>query len=111
MRSIKFLMIIMVLAGVSSCSKFLDDEPTGSLTPESNVTSPTIARAFANSAYSALTVLDQGSGGYGGNTASLMEFMSGKASGNAQTESFRFYQLTYDAQSFYINTWWQGLYR
>jgi len=104
-------MITMILAGLSACSKFLDDEPTGSLTPESNVTSPTIARAFANSAYSALTVLDQGSGGYGGNTASLMEFMSGKASGNAQTESFRFYQLTYDAQSFYIDTWWQGLYR
>jgi hypothetical protein len=40
-----------------------------------------------------------------------MEFMTGKASGNAQTESFRFYNLTYDAQSFYIDTWWQGLYR
>ncbi|MEJ7587251.1 MAG: hypothetical protein WKI04_06785 [Ferruginibacter sp.] len=49
----------------------MEDDPSGSLTPSSNVTSPTIARAFANSAYSSLTTLDQGSGGYGGNTASL----------------------------------------
>jgi hypothetical protein len=111
MRTIKYIAIILLAAGLPSCKKFLDEKPTGSLTPESNVTSPTIARAFANSAYSNLTTLDQGSGGYGGNTASLMEFMTGKASGNAQTESFRYYNLTYDAQSFYFDTWWQGLYR
>lgn len=111
MRSIKNISIIVLISCLGSCSKFLDEKPTGSLTPESNVTSPAIARAFANSAYANLTVLAQGSGGYGGNTASLMEFMTGKALGNAQTESFRFYNLTYDAQSFYIDTWWQGLYR
>lgn len=110
MRSIKNILIIVLLVTFGSCTKFLDEKPTGSLTTESEVT-PTIARSFANSAYSNLTTLDQGSGGYGGNTASLMEFMTGKASGNAQTESFRFYNLTYDAQSFYIPTWWQGLYR
>lgn len=105
------LVIIVPLIFVfSSCKKFLDEEPTGSLTPETQVTSPEIARAFANSGYSQLTVLDQGAGGYGGNTAELMEFMTGKADGNAQTEGFRFYQLTYDAQSFYIDTWWQNLY-
>ena len=107
-KNISLLIVLLVV--LNSCKKFLDERPTGSLTPETNVTSPTIARAFANSAYSNLTTLDEGSGGYGGNTASLMEFMTGKASGNAQTESFRFYNLTYDAQSFYIDTWWQGLY-
>ncbi|MEO6001206.1 MAG: RagB/SusD family nutrient uptake outer membrane protein [Chitinophagaceae bacterium] len=104
------IIIIASLLSSGSCSKFLEEKPTGSLTPESNVTSPTIARAFANSAYANLSTLDRGSGGYGGNTAGLMEYMAGKASGNAQTESFRFYNLTYDAQSFYIDTWWQGLY-
>src|SRR6188768_1440528 len=104
MKNIKYIIAISLISSLTACSKFLDDDPSGSLTPASNVTSPTIARAFANSAYSNLTTLDQGSGGYGGNTASLMEFMTGKASGNAQTESFRFYQLTYDAQSFYIDT-------
>ncbi|HLL42202.1 MAG TPA: RagB/SusD family nutrient uptake outer membrane protein, partial [Segetibacter sp.] len=111
MRSLKNISIIVLISCLSSCTKFLDERPTGALTPETNVTSPAIARAFANSAYASLTTLDQGSGGYGGNTASLLEFMTGKASGNAQTESFRFYNLVYDAQSFYIDTWWQGLYR
>ena len=110
MINIKNIAILLLVLASCSCKKFLDEKPTGSLTPESNVTSPTIARAFANSGYSNLTTLDQGSGGYGGNTAELMEFMTGKAFGNAQTESFRFYNLTYDAQSFYIGTWWQGLY-
>lgn len=110
MRSIKNILIIVLISASSSCTKFLEETPTGSLTTESEVT-PTIARSFANSAYSNLTTLDQGSGGYGGNTASLMEFMTGKASGNAQSESNRFYNLTFDAQSFYMPTWWQGLYR
>lgn len=107
---IKYLVILGILFTISSCTKFLEEEPTGALTPETEVTSPEIARAFANSAYAQLTVLDQGAGGYGGNTAELMEFMTGKADGNAQTEGFRFYNLTYDAQSFYIDTWWQNCY-
>src|SRR5688500_15176339 len=105
-----YLVILGILFTISSCTKFLEEEPTGALTPETEVTSPEIARAFANSAYAQLTVLDQGAGGYGGNTAELMEFMTGKADGNAQTEGFRFYNLTYDAQSFYIDTWWQNCY-
>lgn len=95
---------------IASCSKFLEENPTGALTPDSDVSSPEIARAFANSAYLQLNTLDRGAGGYGGNTAELMEFMTGKADGNAQTEGFRFYNLTYDAQSFYIGDWWQGMY-
>lgn len=110
MKNIQRLFVIALVLSLGSCKKFLEENPTGSLTPGSNVTSPEIARAFANSAYSELTTLDEGSGGYGGNTAELMEFMTGKADGNAQTEAFRFYNLTYDAQSFYIDTWWQGMY-
>src|SRR5690242_17386930 len=97
----KYSFIILVILAFSSCTKFLDESPSGALTPEAQVTSPEIARAFANAAYAELTVLDHGAGGYGGNTAELMEFMTGKADGNAQTEGFRFYNLTYDAQSFY----------
>jgi len=110
MKNLKNILILVLILGMGSCKKFLDENPTGSLTPESKVTSPEIARAFANSAYSNLTTLDESSGGYGGNTAELMEFMTGKADGNAQTDAFRFYNLTYDAQSFYLDTWWQGMY-
>ena len=46
-KNISLLIVLMVV--LSSCKKFLDEQPTGSLTPETNVTSPTIARAFANS--------------------------------------------------------------
>lgn len=106
-----FYIALLLMMTLASCTKFLEEKPTGALTPEAEVTSPEIARAFANAAYAELTVLDRGAGGYGGNTAELMEFMTGKADGNAQTEGFRFYNLTYDAQSFYIDTWWQGLYR
>jgi hypothetical protein len=107
----KYSFILLIILAFSSCTKFLEESPTGALTPEAEVTSPEIARAFANAAYAELTVLDRGAGGYGGNTAELMEFMTGKADGNPQTEGFRFYNLTYDAQSFYIDDWWQGLYR
>ena len=110
MKNMKKIFAALLILGAWSCTKFLDENPTGSLTPDSRVTSPEIARAFANSAYSYLTTLDESSGGYGGNTAELMEFMTGKADGNAQTDAFRFYNLTYDAQSFYIDTWWQGMY-
>ena len=102
MKSIQSILFIFLTFFIASCNKFLEENPTGSLTPESNVTSPEIARAFANSAYIQLTTLDRGAGGYGGNTAELMEFMTGKADGNPQTEGFRFYNLTYDAQSFQV---------
>lgn len=107
----QYVILIAWVVTLGSCTKFLDETPTGSLTPEAEVTSPEIARAFANAAYAEITVLDRGAGGYGGNTAELMEFMTGKAEGNAQTEGFRFYNLTYDAQSFYIDVWWEALYR
>lgn len=110
MKKLSYACIALALAA-SSCTKFLEEEPTGFLTPESQVTSPEIARTFANTPYTQLTVLDEGAGGYGGNTAELMEFMTGKADGNPQTEGFRFYNLTYDAQAFYIDTWWQDLYQ
>ena len=110
MKNITKIFLALLVLGIASCSKFLEENPTGSLTPDSDVTSAEIARAFANSAYIQLSTLDRGAGGYGGNTAELMEFMTGKADGNAQTEGFRFYNLTYDAQSFYISDWWQGMY-
>ena len=110
MKTIKYILTILSVLGISSCEKFLEETPTGSLTPETNVTSPEIARAFANSAYSQLNTLDQGSGGYGGNTASLMEFMTGKAEGNAQSEAFKFYNLEYNSGSFYIDDWWRGMF-
>ena len=106
--------IIYTLAALSltltSCEDFLKEDPTGALTTSSPVSSPEIARAFVNGAYSTIGTWNNGGGGWGGNNASLLEFMTGKADGNSQTEAFKFYNLEYDARAFYIDNWWSGLY-
>ena len=104
------LLLILLLGITPGCKDFLEEDPTGSLTTGSAVSSPDIARAFANSAYSQITVLNNGGGGWGGNNASLLEFMTGKADGNSQTEAFKFYNLEYDARAFYIDNYWRQLY-
>ena len=104
-------LLLVLLVGISpSCQDFLEENPTGALTTASTVSSPDIARAFANSAYSQITVLNNGGGGWGGNNASLLEFMTGKATGNSQTEAFKFTDLEYDARAFYIDNYWRQLY-
>lgn len=101
----------LALAGLTSCADFLEENPTGSLTTGSDVSSEDVARAFVNSAYARITVLNNGGGGWGGNNASLMEFMTGKADGSSQTEAFKFNELTYDSPAFYIDNWWSGMYQ
>lgn len=104
------LLLFLLLVIMPGCKNFLDEDPTGSLTTGSAVSSPDIARAFANAAYSQITVLNNGGGGWGGNNASLLEYMTGKADGNSQTEAFKFYNLEYDARAFYIDNYWRQLY-
>ena len=106
----KIILLIISLGVFTACEDFLDENPTGTLTAESDVSSADVARAFANGAYARITVLNNGGGGWGGNNASLMEFMTGNADGNSQTEAFKFNELTYDARAFYIDNWWSGMY-
>src|SRR5690606_30524050 len=106
----KAYLLVSTLLLATACADFLEENPTGSLTTESDVSSEDVARAFVNSAYARITVLNNGGGGWGGNNASLMEFMTGKADGNSQTEAFKFNELTYDARAFYIDSWWSGMY-
>ncbi len=108
--AIKSLILVLLLGICSSCEDFLDEDPTGALTTKSNVSSLDIARAFANASYKGLETLNNGGGGWGGNNASLMEFMTGKADGNSQTEAYKFNELTYDSRAFYIDNWWNGMY-
>ncbi len=82
----KIILLALVMGFFTACEDFLDENPTGSLTTESDVSSADVAQAFVNSAYARITVLNNGGGGWGGNNASLMEFMTGKADGNSQTE-------------------------
>ncbi|CCH55834.1 RagB/SusD domain protein [Fibrisoma limi BUZ 3] len=110
MKKHLFYTVTAVGLALSSCNDFLEEVPTGSLTTSSNVSSPEIARAFVDGAYSNITTWNNGGGGWGGNNASLLEFVTGKADGNSQTEAFKFYDLEYDARAFYIDNWWSGMY-
>lgn len=103
-----FLAVAALL--LTGCEDFLKETPTGSLTTSSNVSSREIARAFANAAYADIGTFNNASGGWGGNNASLLEFLTGKADGNSQSEAFKFYNLEYDARAFYIDSWWAGMY-
>lgn len=109
-RYIKYLISLVIVTGAGSCNEFLEENPN-SLTTQANVSSIEAARAFLASIYGNVNVVATGSGGWGGNTLSLLEFMSGKADGVAQTEAFRFNQLTHDAQAFYIDTYWSSSYQ
>ena len=107
----KTLLAALVLC-TCSCKKFLAESPTSFLTPESNVSSVKVARAFANAGYQNLQGLLAGqNGSYGGNTWNLLEFMTGKANSDlGQTGFINFQNLSYSSTSFYVDTWWQQMY-
>lgn len=109
-KQIIYIVLFLFATGLISCEGFLDEDPA-TLTTQAELSSPEAARALVTSIYANVNVVVTGSGGWGGNTLSLLEFMTGKADGVAQTEGFRFNQLTYDSQSFYIDTYWSQLYQ
>ena len=112
MKTIKNILLVGLVLFACSCKKFLKEEPTSFLTPESNVSSVKVARAFANSGYQNLQGFLSGqSGSYGGNTWNLMEFMTGKSGSDlGQTGYVNYQNLTYSTTSFYFDTWWQQMY-
>jgi hypothetical protein len=114
MKSTKYIWIATAVLLTCSCKKFLDENPTNFLTPESQVSSSKVARAFADGAYQNLqsSMLGGQPSSYGGNTWNLMEFATGKANSDlGQTGFVSFQTLTYTSTSFYFDTWWQNLYK
>ncbi|MGG7664429.1 RagB/SusD family nutrient uptake outer membrane protein [Dyadobacter sp. BHUBP1] len=112
MKVLKNMMLAASLLTLGSCSDFLEETPTGFLTPESEASSSKVARAYANSAYVNLQGLLAGQpASYGGNTYNLLEFMTGKANSDLGQTGFVNYQnLSYTNTSFYFDTWWQQMY-
>ena len=102
----------MVLTFFStSCSDFLDEKPTGTLSSTSNLTSADAALAFANSAYVNATVFNSLTSGWGSATPLLLEYMTGKVSSeNSQSNFKEFQELTVSSRSPYIEEWWRGCY-
>lgn len=102
---------MLVLAGLmtGACEDFLEEDP-GEVTIDADLNNEEATRGFANSAYSEIDVLAEPSGGWGSNTMSMLEFITGKAGGVAQTEAFRFNQLIHDPTSFYLEDYWRRFY-
>ena len=114
MKPIKYITILAVIFLTASCKKFLEEKPTNFITPESPLSSLKVAQAFTNSSYQMLqgAMLGGQPSSYGGNTWNLMEFMTGKANSDLGQTNFNLFQnLNYNATSFYVDTWWQNLYK
>lgn len=109
---VRYILVASSLLTLGSCKDFLQENPTGFLTPTSNVSSVKVARAYANAGYANLQGLLSGqSSSYGGNTYNLLEFMTGKANSDlGQTGFVNFQNLGYNNTSFYVDTWWQQMY-
>lgn len=115
MKQIKTTIYILAAALILlnlSCKKFLEEKPTGFISPGASLSGVKTARAFANGCYNNLQGLLNGqSGSYGGNTYNLLEFMTGKANSDLGQTGFAVFQnLSYINSSFYVDTWWQHLY-
>ena len=114
MKQIKYIAIAAAIFLTASCKKFLEEKPTNFITPDSQLSSLKVAQAFTNSAYQSLqgSMLGGQPSSYGGNTWNLMEFMTGKANSDLGQTNFNLFQnLNYNATSFYVDTWWQNLYK
>lgn len=113
MKVLKHILIVASMMSLSSCKDFLEEKPTGFLTPDSDVSSMKVARAYANAGYANLQGFLAGqASSYGGNTWNLMEFVTGKANSDlGQTGFVNFQNLSYNNTAFYIDTWWQQLYQ
>src|ERR1700754_1499772 len=113
MKTLKNILVATCLVlSCSSCKKFLEEHPKSVLTPDADLSSAKVARAFANGAYQNFSGILAGQpGSYGGNTWNLMEFMTGKANSDlGQTGFVNFQTLIYSNTSFYFDTWWQQMY-
>ena len=107
----KHILSIISMTLLLSCTNFLDEEPTGTMSIDSNLSSEESCMALANSTYINTTVFDANEGTWGGNTIWLLEFMTGKVNSEAsQTEFLDFRNLTLNSRSRYIEKWWADCY-
>ncbi len=104
--------ILLIVASLGSCKKFLEEHPTSFLRPGFTITNLKEARALINGCYSRLNGFCTGQpSSYGGNTWNLMEFMTGKSNSDLGQTGFVNYQnLGYNSNSFYFDTWWLNMY-
>lgn len=112
MKKINYILVSLLVLMSFSCKKFLEEKPTGFISPETQLTSKKVAQAYATGCYKYLQGFLQGQpSSYGGNVYNLMEFVTGKANSDlGQTGFATFSSMSYISSSFYVDTWWQQMY-
>ena len=78
MKQILYMMLALSLI-LSSCEKFLEESPAGSLTTEATLSSQASGVALATGAYRSLTSVTMGMSEWGGNQVGGLEYPTGKA--------------------------------
>ena len=73
MKINKIYIVSLCALFLSSCNNFLDEQPTGTMTTDSKLTSKESALALTNSAYLKNTVFNKMTPGWGCNTILLLE--------------------------------------
>ncbi len=114
MKYIKIYLVVVLSLVFASCDEFLKEEPTGSLTTESDISSYEAGVAFATGAYRALPTWTNGTSEWGGNLAGALEYFTGKA--YSQYTGARLWKFETDAESgdedYFVypwNNWYQGV--
>ena len=111
MKINKLFIALFCALSLTSCNDFLDEQPTGSMTSNSTLTSKESALALTNSAYLKTGVFNRPTSGWGCNSILLLEYMTGKVmSENSQANFKDFQDLLVNDRSLYIKDWWQDCY-
>ncbi len=79
MKYIKIFFVLGISIILGSCEDFLKEQPTGSLTTESDISSYDAGVALATGAYRSLPGWTSGTSEWGGNQAGAREYATGKA--------------------------------
>ena len=110
----KIFLVLGLFLSLSSCDKFLEEEPTGSLTDKSQITSYPGGLALATGAYRALPSWTSGAVWWGGNLVGAMEYATGKA--YSQYQASELWKFETDVNSgdseFFVfpwNNWYRGV--
>jgi hypothetical protein len=104
--------VVGVALTLSSCEKFLDEVPTGSLTDKSQITSYPGGLALATGAYRALPTWTNGAQWWGGNLMGAMEYATGKAYSQYQAaDLYKFETNVQSGDSEYFIAPWNNWYR
>lgn len=114
MKYIKLYLVLGLGLIFGSCEEFLKEEPTGSLTTESSISSYDAGVAFATGAYRALPGWTSGTSEWGGNQAGGREYATGKAASQYMgARLWKFESDDNDGQEDYFtgpwNNWYQGV--